>query len=258
VRSGDGIVLIDGGRADWSNALLAQVDTAFAGQPISTLFNTHWHPEQTGSNVILGAQGVQIIAHENTKLWLGTDVRVRWSDETYPALPAAGLPGKTIYDSGSVQLAEHTAECHYMRNAHTDGDLCVFFRDENVLVTGGPVSNDRWPVIDWWTGGWMGGMLDAFDVLLSIADENTRIVPSRGPLMSIAELRSQQEMFLTIFDRLQSMLRKSFGTDEILASRPTAEFDAQWGDPEQFVTLAFQSMWGHLRDVYDTRLRTIP
>jgi hypothetical protein len=65
-------------------------------------------------------------------------------------------------------------------------------------------------------------------------------------------------MYLTIFERIQSMLRNSYGTDEVLAARPTAEFDAQWGDPEQFVTLAFHSMWGHLRDAYDTRLRNIP
>jgi glyoxylase-like metal-dependent hydrolase (beta-lactamase superfamily II) len=258
VQSSDGMILVDGGHAAWSDALLRQVDAAFARQPIGTLINTHWHPEQTGSNVTLGRQGVEIIAHENTKLWLGTDVRVRWSDEKYPALPAAGIPDTTIYDSDNMQLAERTIECRYLRNAHTDGDLCVFFPDDNVLVTGGPVSNDGWPVIDWWTGGWMGGMLDAFDVLLEIADENTRIVPSSGPLMSLTDLQSQQEMYLTIFERIQSMLRNSYGTDEVLAARPTAEFDAQWGDPEQFVTLAFHSMWGHLRDAYDTRLRNIP
>lgn len=76
--------------------------------------------------------------------------------------------------------------------------------------------------------------------------------------MSVAELRAQREMYLTIFDRLQTMLRSSYGTDEVLAARPTAEFDAEWGDPERFVTLAFESMWGHLRDAYDTRLRNIP
>jgi glyoxylase-like metal-dependent hydrolase (beta-lactamase superfamily II) len=254
----DGIVLIDGGSSSWSDGLLALVDDVFAPKPITALFNTHWHPEHTGSNVTLGGRGVQIVAHENTKLWLGTEVRVRWSGKKYAPLAAPGIPRHTFLDSDSMEIAGRTLEHRYLLNAHTDGDICVFFPDDNVLVTGGAVSNDGWPIIDWWTGGWIGGMLDAYDVMLGIADENTRIVPSRGPLMSIAELRSQQEMFLTIFDRLQSMLRKSFGTDEILASRPTAEFDAQWGDPEQFVTLAFQSMWGHLRDVYDTRLRTIP
>jgi cyclase len=234
VEGDDGVILVDGGSAAWSEALLARVDAEFASKPIRALINTHWHPEQVGSNVALGSRGTEIVAHENTKLWLGTDTWVRWSGEKYPPLPTTGLPSKTFLDSASLQLAGRTVECGYHLNAHTDGDVSAFFANENVLATGGAVSND------------------------GIADESTRIVPSRGPVMSVSELRSQQAMYLTIFDRLQDMLRASFGTEEVLAAHPTAEFDEQWGDPTQFVTLAFQSLWGHVRDAYDTRLRTIP
>lgn len=254
----DAVILVDGGSSSWSEALLARVRDVFAPKPIGTLFNTHWHPEQTGSNVALGREGARIIAHENTKLWLANEVWVRWSDTKHPPLPAAGLPGTTFYESGTMQIAGRTVDCRYMLNSHTDGDVCVFFPEENVLVTGGAVSNDGWPVIDWWTGGWIGGMLDGFDVLLETADPDTRIVPSRGPVMSLQDLKDQHEMYLTIFDRLHSMLRQSYGTEEVLAARPTAEYDAQWGDPELFVTLAFQSLWGHLRDAYDSRMRNIP
>ena len=66
------------------------------------MFNTHWHPEQTGSNETLGAQGVEIIAHENTQLWLGTDVHVRWSGKDYPPLPPAARPKTTFYDANDV------------------------------------------------------------------------------------------------------------------------------------------------------------
>lgn len=256
-RSGDGIIMVDGGHASWSEALLALVRDAFSGRPVSALFNTHWHEDQTGSNVAAGMQGAEIIAHENTKLWLGTEVWVRWSDKVYPPLPSAGLPTTTVYESGGMRLADRRVEYGYMLNAHTDGDIWVFFPEENVLVTGGHVSNDGWPVIDWWTGGWIGGMLDGFDALLAVADEHTHILPTKGPIMSRAELESQRVMYLTIFDRIQEMLRKSYGTDEVLAAGPTAEFDEQWGDPELFVTLAFQSLWGHLRDAHDKRLKNI-
>lgn len=254
----EGIVLVDGGSASWSDALLTRVADTFAQRPIRALLNTHWHEEHTGSNVVLGERGVEIVAHENTKLWLGTEVRVRWSGKTYAPLPAPGLPTTTLYESSGLQLGSVRVDCRYLMNAHTDGDLCVYFPDENVLVAGGAVSNDGWPLIDWWTGGWLGGMLDGYESLLSIANSDTRIVPSRGPLMSLADLRAQHEMYLAIFDRLQSMLRQSFSPEEVLAARPTAEFDARWGDPTRFVTLAFHSLWGHLRDVYDTRLRNIP
>ncbi len=256
--SSEGVVMVDGGHASWSGRLLETIDAYFGGRPVRALFNTHWHTEQTGSNAALGERGAQIIAHENTRLWLGTEVWVRWSDIRYPPLPEVARPVTSFLDSGSMRFGDRELGYGYMRNAHTDGDIWVLFPDENVLAVGGAVSNDGWPVIDWWTGGWLGGMLDGFDALLEIANENTRIVPGNGPVMSLADLRAQHEMYLTIFDRLQTMLRQAFGTDEVLAAAPTAEYDGRWGNPEQFLTLAFESLWGHLRDAHDTRLRNIP
>jgi glyoxylase-like metal-dependent hydrolase (beta-lactamase superfamily II) len=254
--SNDGVILVDGGHASWADALLGTVASEFAGRPVRALINTHWHEEQTGANRLLGERGTEIVAHENTKLWLGT--RSGCAGRTkYPPLPPAALPSTTFYDSGRQQIADRTLEYVYMRDAHTDGDLCVFFPEENVLVAGGFVSNAGWPIIDWWTGGWTVGMLNGFDRLLEVANERTRIVPAAGPVMSWADLKAQQRMYLTIFDRIHALLLKAYGTEEVLAAKPTAEYDAVWGDPTQFVTLAFQSTWGHLRDAHDTRLRHI-
>jgi glyoxylase-like metal-dependent hydrolase (beta-lactamase superfamily II) len=255
--AGDGVVLIDGGHASWSDALLRTVGGQFTGKPVSALLNTHWHPEHTGSNAAVGARGAQIVAHENTAGWLGTEVWVRWSDQKYPPLPKAAQPNKTVYDSGVLRVGNRDLQYGYLPKAHTDGDLCVFFPEENVLATGGMISNDGWPVLDWWTGGWTGGMLDGLDSLMKIANKDTRIVPGNGPLMSFADLQAQREMYLVVIDRIHNGLRKALSTEEVLATKPTAEYDARWGDPTQFVTLAFHSTWRHLRDAYDTRLSNI-
>jgi len=255
--SGDGIILVDGGHASWADALLQTVGGLFSGKPVRALFNTHWHEEQTGANRALGERGVEIIAHENTKLWLGTEVWVRWSDKKYPPLPKAAQPTTSVYDPGRMTFGGRAVEYGWARDAHTDGDLFIFFPDENVLVAGGFVSNTTWPVIDWWTGGWTVGMLNGFDRLLEVANERTRIVPAVGPVMSFAELKAQQAMYLTVFERIHGLLIKALGVDEVVAAKPTAEFDARYGDPKQFVTLALQSTWGHLRDAHDTRLRNI-
>src|SRR5262245_23245964 len=90
--SDDGIVLVDGGHASWAAALLQAVESSYPGKPVRALFNTHWHEEQTGANRALGERGVEIVAHENTKLWLGSEVWVRWSDKKYPPLPQAAQP----------------------------------------------------------------------------------------------------------------------------------------------------------------------
>lgn len=255
--SGDGIILVDGGHASWADALLQTVGGLFSGKPVRALFNTHWHEEQTGANRALGERGVEIIAHENTKLWLGTEVWVRWSDKKYPPLPKAAQPTTSVYDPGRMTFGGRAVEYGWARDAHTDGDLFVFFPDENVLVAGGFVSNTTWPVIDWWTGGWTVGMLNGFDRLLEVANQSTRIVPAAGPVMSFAELQAQHAMYLTVFERIHGSLIKALGVEETVAAKPTAEFDAKYGDPKQFVTLALQSTWGHLRDAHDTRLRNI-
>jgi len=255
--SRDGLILVDGGLASWSDMALRAVGEHFASKPVNALFNTHWHPEQTGANQRLGEQGAQIIAHENTKLWLGSEVWVRWSDQHYPPLPPVALPTTTFYEGGgSLRLGDREVEYGYLPKAHTDGDIWVLFPDENVLAVGGVVSNDGWPIVDWWTGGWIGGLLDGFDSLLKVANDETVIVPGNGPVMTLAELKSQHEMYLVIFDRITTLFRRAYAPDEVLAARPTAEFDAQWGDPQQFVTLAFESLWGHLRDISGTRFRS--
>jgi cyclase len=255
--SGDGVILVDGGHASWADALLQTVEGSYSGKPVRALFNTHWHEEQTGANRALGERGVEIVAHENTKLWLGTEVWVRWSDKKYPPLPKAAQPTTSVYDPGRMTFGGRAVEYGWARDAHTDGDLFIFFPDENVLVAGGFVSNTTWPVIDWWTGGWTVGMLNGFERLLEVANERTRIVPAVGPVMSFAELKAQHTMYLTVFERIHGLLIKALGVDEVVAAKPTAEFDAKYGDPKQFVTLALQSTWGHLRDAHDTRLRNI-
>jgi cyclase len=255
--AGDGMLLVDGGDAAWSADLLQTVEREFAAKPIVALLDTHWHPEHTGSNAAVGAKGGEIIAHENTAGWLGTEVWVRWSDKRYPALPKVAQPTRTFYDSGVQRVGNREIDCVYLPKSHTDGDVAVFFREENVLVTGGTISNDGWPTLDWWTGGWTGGLLDALDTLVKVANKDTTIVPGNGPVMSFADLEAQREMFGVVIDRIHKGLRGALSTEELLATKPTAEYDAQMGDSTQFVTLAFHSTWRHLRDSYDTRLGNI-
>jgi cyclase len=258
VDSHEGLVLVDGGHADWLEPLHAAIAQYFPDRPYRALFNTHWHREQTGSNAVLGAQGVEIIAHENTALWLSTEVWQRWSDITFPPLPDAALPTTRFFDDGSLQLGERKVQYGYLRGAHTDGDIWLYFEDENVLVTGGLVSNGRWPELDWWTGGFIGSMLDSFVTLLDIPNENTRIIPAFGAVMTLDELRAQNQMYLTIFDRLHASFIRAESLTELLTSRPAAEYDAVMGDPTHFLTLAFQSTQGHLRDPQNDRFLNLP
>jgi glyoxylase-like metal-dependent hydrolase (beta-lactamase superfamily II) len=258
VESREGLILVDGGHASWYDELRNTLEDHFPGAPVRALINTQWHPEQTGANVPLGTEGVEIIAHENTMLWLSTEVWQRWSDTRHSPMPEAGLPTTTFWDDGAIEFGDHTVHYGFMWNAHTDGDIWVYFEEENILMTGGLVSNGRWPVIDWSTGGYVGGMLDGFISLLTVPNEDTIIIPADGENMTLAQLRAQNQMYLNIFDRLHASVIRSFGIEDILAENLTAEYDAEMGDSTRFMTQAFQSFQGRYRDPQNFRLLNIP
>src|SRR5437660_1176663 len=161
------------------------------GGPVHTIFNTHWHPEQTGLNEQLGKAGATIIAHENTRLWLTTDIAWPWSGQRFKRVPKIAQPNKTFYTTGELN---RDVQYGYIPDAaHTDGDLYVSFPKQNVLVVGDVVSGAGWPVVDYATGGWIGGIVGGLQRLQTLADADTRIVPARGPVLVLADLRAPYE-----------------------------------------------------------------
>jgi cyclase len=237
----EGVVMVDGGLAEHTPALLQAVNGK-----VHTLFNTCWFPEQTGANLTIAKSGAAIIAHENTRLWMTTDITRPWENRTFPPSPKEAWPNKTFYDKDSITVGGERIEYGYLLQAHTDGDIYVFFPKSNVLVIGGIVSRNEWPLIDWWTGGWIGGLVNALETLAKVGDAQTRIVTANGPVMTRSELQAQHEMYRTINTRLQQLMRKGRSPDEAIATEPTKEFNDRMPKPDMFLRLAFQSLWGQL------------
>jgi glyoxylase-like metal-dependent hydrolase (beta-lactamase superfamily II) len=251
VSTGDGLALVDGGPASESAALLKAAAALPGGTKIHTLFNTHWHPEQTGSNEALGKAGATIVAQQNTRLWLTEDVTWPYEDEhsTVKSLPTVARPGKGFYTTLDLELGGKRVTCGYLRDCpHTDGDIYVHFKDDNVLAVGDAVygTGAGWPWIDWWTGGWIGGIVGGLDALMMVANPETRIVPARGPVLGLDDLKRQYEMYGTIWERLLKKLYAGGSPDEAVAAKPTQEFDDIMGPSETFVRRAFKSLWAYL------------
>jgi glyoxylase-like metal-dependent hydrolase (beta-lactamase superfamily II) len=239
-------LLFDGGTRAQSKALLKLAPQAVGAKRIGTLVNTHWHPEQTGSNETLGRQGARIIAQENTRLWLARKrTVVDWSPSPFLALPKVAQPNKSFYTTDTLTFGGEAIALGHLGQAHTDGDLYAFLPKANVLVAGGVVSSDGWPLMDWQTGGWIGGLVGAYDRLLKIANDGTRVIPANGPIIGRRELQAHRDMYFQIFDRLVKQLTRGMGPEEAYQSAPAREFEAQWGDSKAFVLASFRSLWGH-------------
>jgi len=238
----EGVLLVDGGSMERSADVLSLVRKRTGQKRIHTLFNTHWHWDQTGSNLGLGKAGTRIIAHENTKLWLGVNVDSRWENRTYPRLPVQARPNQTFYTPGTLSFGGETLDYALMPEAHTDGDIYVFFRSANVLVAGDVVSVGAYPILDTASNGWITGNLNGVTALKASSNESTRIVPGKGAVQSPAHLDAQATMLTTVRQRMAKMLAQGFSAQEMSDARPTQEFDAVWGDPELFIRNAFRGI----------------
>jgi glyoxylase-like metal-dependent hydrolase (beta-lactamase superfamily II) len=243
--SADGALLVDGGNKDRAASVLKLALKTVNAKKLNTLFNTHWHPDQTGGNEYAGKQGARIIAHENTRLWLGRKIVTDWLPQGYGPLPKASLPNKSFYTTDSIEFGGEKLAFGHLGQAHTDGDLYVYFANANVLVAGGVVSSAGWPLLDWQTGGWIGGLVAAYDRLLKVANDTTRVVPANGAVIGRKELQSYRDMYFQIFDRTVKQLVKGMGPDEVAAANLAKEYEAQWGDSREFVVASFKSLWGH-------------
>lgn len=239
-----GRVLVDSGAAQFSEVVV-QTLAELPGGPVHTLFNTHWHLDQTGSNEVLGRAGARIIAHEKTRQRLTTDYYLPLEDRYQPALPAAAVPTTSFYTQGETRVGTQLIEYGYLLEAHTDGDIYVLFRDSNVLAVGDVVSPAMDPTLDWFGGGWLGGRVDALAKLLAISNDQTRFVPSYGPVVGRAEVQAEHDLMLVLFERLVELVRQGVSAEDILAAGAMDDLGRTFEDPLRFIYAAHKGLWAH-------------
>jgi cyclase len=237
----DGVVLVD--------APQSSGNAADGHGPVRALFNTNWRPEHTAANDTLGPAGVRIIAHENTKLWMSNDFTVAWEGRHYVPRPAAVLPNDTFYTAGQIEVGGEPIEFGHLTQAHTDGDLYVFFPRANVLAVSDLLAVGSYPIVDYATGGWIGGFISASERILALADDATLIVPAVGAPQKRTAVEAQLELCHAARNAVGDAYAQAQSLDELLAASPLAAYVAERGDPSLFLELAYKGAWGHIRDL---------
>jgi cyclase len=242
---GDGLVLVDSGAPKSGDQVLAALKNVAAGAKVQTVFNTHYHTDQTGNNEIFAAAGAKIIAHLRTSEWMSTDYWVPLEERYEKARPKAARPTETFLSTGSLKAGAEQIDYGYLTLAHTSGDIYVFFRNSNVLAVGDVASPLLDPALDYFTGAWIGGRVDAMDTLLRLADDKTRIVPARGPVMTKAELKAERDMMEEVRARLFKQVREGDGPKDMLEAGVLKGLPRTWKDPEKFLYAAAKGLWAH-------------
>src|ERR1700675_299607 len=223
--------------------------------PVKCVIDTHWHFDHTDNNAHLHAAGATVIAHENTKKRMSEPhdlpVLYRGADGTLAGLhfdpsPAEALPQQTFTASYKLQANGETLALQHVGPAHTDSDIYVHFQNANVISMADLFFNGMYPYIDPGTGGNIDGMIAAADKILSLADNDTKIVPGHGPLGNKADLAKFRDMLVTARDRVQKLTSAGKSAQEAVAEKPFADLDPLWGkgiiNSDQFVQVVYLTL----------------
>jgi glyoxylase-like metal-dependent hydrolase (beta-lactamase superfamily II) len=238
----DGKLLVDSGFAG-SRPRIADALTAISSDPIKRVINTHWHFDHTDGNEWLHTAGATIIAHENTRKHLSTSTRVEAWDLTFAPSSPGAIPTEVVTTRRTLDMNGTQIALTHRGPAHTDGDLSVLFSDGGIIHLGDTFWNGIYPFIDYSTGGSIDGMIRAVESDLVRITDKMIVVPGHGPVGDRSQLSFYRDLLATVRDKVAALKKQGRTLDEVVAARPTAAYDAEWGgsfvSPAMFTGLVY-------------------
>ncbi len=244
----DGAFVVDDQYAPLTEKILAAV-AELSETPVRFVVNTHWHGDHTGGNENMGQAGALIVAHENVRKRMSVEQFIKAFNAQVPPSPEAALPVLTFTDAVTFHWNDEHIHVFHVASAHTDGDAVIHFQRANALHMGDTYFNGFYPFIDASTGGSLDGMIATAEHVLAMVDDETKIIPGHGPLSNKAELQAYRDVLATVRDRVHRLIGEGKSRDEVVAAKPTADFDEAWGDgflqPDAWVGIVYDAMANH-------------
>jgi glyoxylase-like metal-dependent hydrolase (beta-lactamase superfamily II) len=220
--------------------------------PVRYVIDTHYHSDHSGGNGAFAKYGAVVIAQENCRTrMMETQHSAFWGSTTPPS-PLADVPTLTYDRRLTLEFNGEEITAFHDRPSHTDGDTIVYFHKANVAHMGDIFVNNLFPYIDVAAKGRVDGYLPVIDEVLAMIDDKTQVVPGHGPVATKQQLRAYRDMIQTVRDRVAAGVAAGKTMEEIMASHPTKEFDAQNAtnrvDGDDFVVMVYQSLTGKRLD----------
>ena len=241
----DAVFVIDDQFAPLTPKIKAAI-TKLTKKPIKFVLNTHWHFDHTGGNENMGKAGVLIVAHENVRKRMSAEGFIAFFGMKTKAEPKVALPVITFTQNMAFHINGDEVYVSHIANAHTDGDAIVHFRNSDVIHMGDTFFNKIYPFIDTSSGGKVDGMIGAADRVLAIAGDKTKIIPGHGPLADKTDLKAYRDMLATVSERIKAQIKDGKTLEEVLATKPTAEFDEAWGKgflmPQKWIEMMYENL----------------
>lgn len=226
----DGVLLIDSQFKQLTDKILSAINNRITDKSVKFLINTHWHQDHTEGNENFVKNGAIIIAHENVRERLNAEQFVDFLNKTFEASPLNALPTITYKDSITIYFNEDKIDVYHLPNAHTDGDSIIYFNKRNIIHTGDIYVNGRYPFIDHSSGGSIDGIITGIEKIISIIDNETKIIPGHGLFSNLGELQDYLIMLKDIRQQVLTMVNNGATLNEIIKSDITSKYDNLYSD----------------------------
>ena len=236
----DGIIIIDDQFAPLTEKIKAAL-SKISNKPVKFVINTHFHGDHAGGNENFGGQGAIIVAHDNVRKRLSVDYLFEALKQTQKAYPYEALPKVTFADSVTFHMNGETVHVFYAKNAHTDGDVIIHFKGSNIFHTGDVFVRYGFPFIDQGAGGSIDGMIKAIEYLISITNDQSKIIPGHGAMSTKKDLIDYKNMLVTVRSRVADGMKQGKTLQQIADSDPLKGYVAVF-DKYFFVESIYKSL----------------
>jgi glyoxylase-like metal-dependent hydrolase (beta-lactamase superfamily II) len=247
----DGVFVVDTQFAPLTDRIVAAMRQISPG-PIRFVVNTHVHGDHTGGNENFAKLGATLMSRPMLRERLAKPAAAA-NGTVPPPPPAAALPRVTYDARTTVYMNGEAIELIPLPGAHTDGDTAVRFPNSDALMTGDVFRSLGFPNIDRANGGTLKGIVAGLDTLIATAGPNTKILPGHGDITNRAALVTHREMLITVRDRVADQIKQGKTQEQIVAAKPTADFDQKVGNAAQSADRFVGQLYAELKAAAGTR-----
>lgn len=243
----DGVFIVDAQYSQMTDPIVAAI-RKLTDEPLRFLVNTHVHADHTGGNENFAKLGVTLMARPALRDRLAHPAPPAAGANPTPPAPSMALPIVTYDAPLTLHMNGEDVELIPVPVAHTDGDTAVRFLIADVLMTGDVFRSTGFPNIDLANGGSLNGVLAALATFAALAGPNTAIVPGHGPIVKRDAVVAHRDMVLAIRDRVRPLVMQGKTVDEVLAAKPTADYDAKTGNVAGSAERFVRQLYAELSD----------
>jgi glyoxylase-like metal-dependent hydrolase (beta-lactamase superfamily II) len=226
----DGILLVDNQMPQLDELLVSEIE-AISGNgagAVRFIINTHGHPDHAGSNAIWKERGATIVAHDNVRVAMSTEVFNPMDNTVTPPLPEGLWPVVTFNEDMTLHLNGQTVHIVHPDPAHTNGDSIVYFIEANAVHTGDIYLNKAFPVVDAANGGSLDGIIAALEGIAARIDDETRVIPGHGPVSNKAELEAYTASIREMRTIITELVELGMTREQVVAAQPLARFEEEF------------------------------